>query len=110
MIAQPIHKAYDVVIVGARVAGAATAMLLAAAGLRVLVFDKSRYGTDTVSTHALMRPAVLLLERWGLLDTLDEAGTPAVRKTTFWYSDGETRGRRGSSCASFSRSTASPRL
>ena len=89
MITQSIHKAYDVVIVGARVAGAATAMLLAAAGFRVLVFDKSRYGTDTLSTHALMRPAVLLLERWGLLDALEEAGTPAVRKTTFWYSDGD---------------------
>ena len=63
MTMQPINNAYDVIIVGARCAGAATAMLLAALGLRVLVFDKNRLGTDTVSTHALMRPAVLLLHR-----------------------------------------------
>jgi glycine/D-amino acid oxidase-like deaminating enzyme len=35
---------YDVVVVGARCAGAATAMLLARRGLRVLVVDRERYG------------------------------------------------------------------
>ena len=34
---------YDVIIVGARVAGSATAMLLARAGLQVLVIDTSRW-------------------------------------------------------------------
>ncbi len=48
---------YDVIIAGARCAGAATALLLARQGARVLVLDKSRYGTDTLSTHALMRGA-----------------------------------------------------
>ena len=61
--------AWDVVVVGARVAGAATALLLARAGLRVLVLDRARPGSDTVSTHALMRGrASLQLHRWGLLD------------------------------------------
>ena len=55
---------YDVIIAGARCAGAATALLLARQGARVLVLDKSRYGTDTLSTHALMRGAVLQLHRW----------------------------------------------
>ncbi len=87
MTMQPISNAYDVVIVGARCAGAATAMLLAALGLRVLVIDKSRFGTDTVSTHALMRPAVLLLRRWGITDRLDEEATPRIRRTSFVYSD-----------------------
>ncbi len=87
MIMQPIHNAYDVVIVGARCAGAATAMLLAALGLRVLVVDKSRLGSDTVSTHALMRPAVLLLHRWGLADRLEREGTPRIERTTFLYTD-----------------------
>ena len=36
-----------VVIAGARCAGAATALLLARHGARVLVLDKSLYGTDT---------------------------------------------------------------
>ena len=55
----------DVVIVGARCAGAATALLIARAGGRVLVVDREEYGTDTPSTHALMRGAVLQLRRWG---------------------------------------------
>ncbi len=89
MIMQPIRDTYDVVIVGARCAGAATAMLLAALGVRVLVFDKSRLGSDTMSTHALMRPAVLLLHRWGITDRLDAEETPRIRKTTFVYSNEE---------------------
>jgi len=85
----PDRPHYDVVVVGARPAGAATAMLLARAGLRVLVVDRSRYGADTLSTHALLRGGVLQLHRWGLLDRLVEAGTPAVRRTTFRYDDEE---------------------
>ena len=48
----------------------------------VLVVDRSRYGADTLSTHALMRGGVLQLHRWGLLDRIVEAGTPPVRRTT----------------------------
>jgi 2-polyprenyl-6-methoxyphenol hydroxylase-like FAD-dependent oxidoreductase len=78
---------YDVIIAGARCAGAATALLLARQGARVLVLDKSRYGTDTLSTHALMRGAVLQLHRWGLLPAVAGAGTPPVRSTTFHLAD-----------------------
>jgi flavin-dependent dehydrogenase len=74
----------DVVIVGARCAGAATALLLARAGARVVVVDRGRYGTDTLSTHALMRGAVLQLHRWGVLPAIAN-GTPAVTATTFSY-------------------------
>jgi len=74
----------DVVIVGARCAGAATALLLARAGARVVVVDRGRYGTDTLSTHALMRGAVLQLHRWGVLPAIVQ-GTPAVTATTFSY-------------------------
>ncbi|MDV3220193.1 NAD(P)/FAD-dependent oxidoreductase [Intrasporangium sp.] len=76
---------YDVVVVGARVAGAATALLLARSGLRVLVLDRAKSGTDTLSTHALMRGAVLQLTRWGLLDRVIAAGTPPVQRVTFRY-------------------------
>ena len=61
---------YDVVVAGARVAGSATALLLARAGLRVLVVDPIERGRDTLSTHALMRGGVLQLARWGLLDAV----------------------------------------
>lgn len=76
---------HDVIVVGARAAGAATAMLLARQGLRVLLVDRDRYGTDTLSTHALMRGSVFLLSRWGVLGRVIEAGTPPVRQTRFDY-------------------------
>lgn len=81
---------YDVVIVGARPAGAATGMLLARAGLRVLIVDRSRPGADTLSTHALMRGGVLQLTRWGLLDKVTAADTPPVRHATFHTESGLT--------------------
>jgi flavin-dependent dehydrogenase len=79
---------YDVAVVGGRVAGASTALLLARAGLRVLVLERSRIGSDTVSTHALMRAGVLQLSRWGVLPDLVAAGTPPIRTTDFHYADG----------------------
>jgi flavin-dependent dehydrogenase len=80
---------YDVVIVGGRAAGASTALLLARAGLRVAVVERARLGSDTVSTHALMRAGVLQLSRWGVLPDLVAAGTPAIHRTAFHYADGE---------------------
>ena len=76
---------FDVVIVGARCAGAASAMLMARGGLNVLVVDKRAYGSDALSTHALMRGAVLQLDRWGLIKAVKACGAPAIRKTTFYY-------------------------
>lgn len=82
-----IESCYDVIVVGARIAGAGTAMLLSRAGLRVLAVEKSAQGSDTLSTHALMRPGVFQLHRWGVLERIIAAGTPAIRKTTFHYRD-----------------------
>jgi len=62
-------------------------MLLAQRGLRVLVVDSDRYGADTLSTHALMRGAVLQLGHWGILKNIVGAGTPPVRTTSFYYGD-----------------------
>ena len=78
---------YDVVIAGARCAGASTAMLLARQGLQVLVVDPTSRGSDTLSTHALMRGGVLQLHRWGVLDAVRAAETPTIRTTTFHYGD-----------------------
>jgi flavin-dependent dehydrogenase len=83
-----LKSRYDVVVVGARVAGAATAMLLARAGLHVLLVEQGAPGADTLSTPALMRGGVLQLSRWGLLDAVRASGTPRIETTTFHY-DGE---------------------
>ena len=80
-----LQARYDAVVVGGRCAGAATALLLARSGLSVLVVEQGAYGSDTLSTHALMRGGVLQLRRWGLLERLRAAGTPPVRTTTFHY-------------------------
>jgi flavin-dependent dehydrogenase len=82
-----MNSRYDAIIVGARCAGASTAMLLARAGLKVLVVDRGAAGTDTLSTHALMRGGVFQLHRWGVLPEIVSAGTPPIRTTTFHYGD-----------------------
>src|SRR5215467_15242903 len=74
---------YDVIVVGARVAGAATAMLLARQGLRVLAVERVSFPCDTVSSHQLQVPGVALLQRWGLLGRLTAAGTPPTRRVRF---------------------------
>src|SRR5258708_16433255 len=74
---------YDVSVVGARVAGAATGMLLARQGLRVLAVDRVSFPSDTISSHQLQVPGVALLRRWGLLGKLTAAGTPPTRRVRF---------------------------
>ena len=84
---------YDVIVVGARVAGAATALLLARRGLTVLVLDRQRFPSDTLSTHQIQLPGVARLRRWGVLDRLVDAGTPAVSRVRFDTGDAVLDGR-----------------
>ena len=80
---------HQVVVVGARVAGAATAMLLARAGHDVVLLDRSPFPSDTVSTHGIARGGVVQLSRWGLLDEVHATGAPAVREVLFRLGDGQ---------------------
>jgi 2-polyprenyl-6-methoxyphenol hydroxylase-like FAD-dependent oxidoreductase len=57
---------YDVIVVGARMAGAATAMLLARQGLRMLAADRVSFPSDIISSHQLQVPGMALLQRWAL--------------------------------------------
>ena len=60
---------YDVIVVGARCAGASTALLLARKGHRVLLVDRNTFPSDLrLSTHLVWQPGVAALKRWGLLD------------------------------------------
>ena len=74
---------YDVVIAGARCAGAATALLLARQGARVLVLDRvpvrHRHLVDP-RADARRGAATALV---GTASRVIGAGTPAVRSTTF---------------------------
>ena len=70
---------YDVIVVGARCAGASTAMLLSRRGYRVLLVDRSTFPSDLrLSTHLVWQPGVAALQRWGLLDELVASGCPAM--------------------------------
>jgi len=70
---------YDVIIVGARCAGAALALSLAREGLRVLMIDRARFPSDTMSGHFIQVAGVSALNRLGLLPQLEALGAPPVR-------------------------------
>lgn len=69
---------YDAIVVGARCAGAPTAMLLARRGHRVLLCDRGSFPSDTLSNGAFNAPGPLYLKRWGLLDRLAATGAPPI--------------------------------
>jgi flavin-dependent dehydrogenase len=56
---------YDVIIVGARIAGAALATLLARQGQRVMLLDKAHFPSDTLSTHFFRDPALRVFDELG---------------------------------------------
>jgi 2-polyprenyl-6-methoxyphenol hydroxylase-like FAD-dependent oxidoreductase len=74
---------YDAIVVGARCAGAPTAMLLARRGWRVLLVDRATFPSDTVSTHLIHAPGVAALARWGLLDRVIATGCPPINSYSF---------------------------
>ena len=74
---------HDVVVVGARAAGAGTALLLGRLGHDVVLLDRAIFPADTLSTHQLARPGVVQLHRWGLLSAVLASGAPAVRQVSF---------------------------
>ncbi|APU21351.1 flavin-dependent dehydrogenase [Actinoalloteichus sp. GBA129-24] len=49
-------------------------MLFARQGYRVLLLEKVRFPQDTLSSHYIHQPGVALLDGWGLLDRLRDAG------------------------------------
>ena len=79
----------DVVVVGARCAGAATAMLAGRLGYRVTVVERGRIPSDTLSTHGIARGGVVQLSKWGLLDEVLASGAPAIRQVVFRTGDAE---------------------
>lgn len=86
---------YDAIIVGARCAGAPTAMLLARAGYKVLVVDRSTFPSDTISTHVLHPQGVAALKRWGLLDRLVASGCPPIDTYMFDFGPLAITGKPG---------------
>src|SRR4051812_4226141 len=79
----------DVVIVGASVAGSATAALYGQLGLKVLVVDRAQELTayKKQCSHAIQPSAVGVLDRLGVIDELERQG--AVRMhVQIWTREG----------------------
>ncbi|WP_405797915.1 NAD(P)/FAD-dependent oxidoreductase [Streptomyces sp. NBC_01506] len=70
---------YDAIVVGARISGASTAMLLSKAGYKVLLLDRAVFpGGKAAATNLVHPPGILRLKRWGLLDRLTATGCPPI--------------------------------
>jgi 2-polyprenyl-6-methoxyphenol hydroxylase-like FAD-dependent oxidoreductase len=74
---------YDVIVVGARVAGSPTAMLLAQRGYKVLLVDRASFPSDTLSTHQVQLKGGAALQRWRLLDKVLASNCPPTHKMSF---------------------------
>lgn len=74
---------YDVIVVGARVAGASSALLFARAGYRVLLVERARFPRDTLSTLYIHQPGVARLARMGVLDAVRATGCPALDRAVY---------------------------
>jgi 2-polyprenyl-6-methoxyphenol hydroxylase-like FAD-dependent oxidoreductase len=92
-------KAFDVIVVGARCAGAPTAMLLARKGYRVLVVDRATFPSDTISTHLLHPLGADAMSRWGLLDRLTETGCPPIHTYAYDFGPFTLSGAPGTASA-----------
>ena len=85
---------YDVVIVGARCAGSALALMLAREGLKVLAIDRTTFPSDTMSGHFIHPAGVSCLRRLGLLEDLEALGAPAQDTMTVDFGPVVLSGRR----------------
>jgi 2-polyprenyl-6-methoxyphenol hydroxylase-like FAD-dependent oxidoreductase len=73
-----MKQPYDAVVVGARCAGASTALLLARRGHRVLLVDRARFPSEIRRGHFVHRDGPRRLQRWGVLDRIVATGCPPV--------------------------------
>jgi menaquinone-9 beta-reductase len=78
---------FDVVIVGARCAGAPLARQLAGQGVRVCVVDRARFPSDTPSTHVIQPCGVAALARLGVLDAALAAGAVPLERLVLVMDD-----------------------
>jgi flavin-dependent dehydrogenase len=75
---------YDAIVVGARCAGAPTALLLARKGYKVLMLDRGTFPSDMpFSNHYVHQTGSARLKRWGLLDALKATNCPPIL-TNHW--------------------------
>ena len=76
-----MSREYDVVVVGARVAGSTLAALLGDLGVRVLLVERVRFPRSTISTHFFRGAGlVAVLDRLGVLDEVLSLRPPRITR------------------------------
>lgn len=78
---------YDAVIVGARIAGTTTALLLAERGYSVLLLDRDRFPSAVMSTHLFFTDTLDAIARLGVLDRVLAVDAPHLTRLRFPYVD-----------------------
>jgi flavin-dependent dehydrogenase len=78
---------YDVIVIGARCAGAPTAMLLARKGYKVLLVDRAEFPSDIPHGHFIHSHGPRRLQRWGLLERVASIDCPPVTSLTWDLGD-----------------------
>ena len=68
------------VVVGARCAGSPLATALAQRGLHVCLLDRSRFPSETLSTHVIQPQGVAVLGRLGVLNDVLDAGAVSLSR------------------------------
>ena len=79
----------DVVVVGGRVAGSLAAILFARVGLNVVLVDRSKFPSPTLSTHFFRGDGLIrVLDRVDLLPDVEALGAPRLT-CEYNYTEGE---------------------
>lgn len=64
---------YEIIVVGARIAGSILSTLLGEWGHRILVLDRASFPSDTLSTHFFRWPALTAFKRAGIFAEVQDA-------------------------------------
>ena len=83
----------DAIVVGARCAGAATAMLLARRGFDVLLVDRARFPSEIPHGHYIRMHGPPRLAAWGLLERVLATGAPPITSIMMDLGDFPLTGR-----------------
>lgn len=78
---------FDVIIVGARVAGSPLATILARQGVRVALVEQARFPQPTLSSHCIQADSLAFLNRLGVLDEIRATKAPFMSRADVRLAD-----------------------
>jgi menaquinone-9 beta-reductase len=82
------HMKYDVIVMGAGPAGSTVSTLLARAGLRVLLLEKSRFPREKLCGEFITPDCLNVFDRLGVSERMVDAGARLIHQWTLFDPDG----------------------